>query len=52
MSTPQIILLAWLAFSAIVNVVVIGKKREPVTPGQAAVSLVVLAITAWLVVIA
>lgn len=52
MSIPQIILLVWLAFSGLVNIMTIGKKREPLTPGAAALSMVILAGLAYLVVIA
>lgn len=51
MSWPQIVILVWLALSAVVNVLLIGVQRKPTKPVEALISIVALSAIAWLVVI-
>ena len=52
MNVPTIILLVWFALSALVTVATVGKPREPMSPGSAALALFFTGVMAWLVVIA
>ena len=46
----QWILIALTAFGSIFSIATIGKEREPRTPAEAAIGLVVSVLTVWLVV--
>lgn len=49
MTWPRIVLLVWFALAALANVAAIGRKRDPITPRDAAAGLIHLAVLATLV---
>ena len=52
MSWPKWVILSWYALSMLVIIAKIGKERKPITPPEAALSLIFTGALAWLVVIA
>ena len=52
MTWPKIVILAWIAWSALLVVSNVGKRREPATPSDAVASIILSGLLAWLVVIA
>lgn len=50
MNWQQVVLITAFALGAIVNVAMVGKRREPTTPGVAAVGLITTSFYIWLVV--
>jgi len=52
MGWPKYILIAWLVLGALLTIAHVGKKREPMTAGTAALSTVFTAGLVWLVVLA
>lgn len=49
MSTVAWILIAWLGLNAVVDVLRIGKQREPKTPFEAVCDLVEIGLAIWAV---
>jgi len=52
MSIAKYVLLAWYAINVLMTVAAIGKPKQPITPGVAAISLFIFGGLCWLVVIA
>lgn len=52
MSWQKWVVIAWLVWSVLAVVLAVGKRREPVTPGTAAVSLGMVVVLIALVVAA
>lgn len=52
MSWAKYVLLGWIAASILLNIAMVGKRREPLTANNAAISTVILGGIAALVVIA